>query len=123
MYQISKQFVPVPKMNRVVWEVVNDYAKCNPNLTIQQIKKLFSSVNTNPPPCVEEWSVAIRHTTIDGRPDKRYFDKDPDDKIKVFDGYVTVSTEWRDNPSGNGPYDDNFKKFCALAKTLGYIIS
>ena len=99
MYQISKQFVPVPKMNRVVWEVVNDYAKCNPNLTIQQIKKLFSSVNTNPPPCVEEWSVAIRHTTIDGRPDKRYFDKDPDDKIKVFDGYVTVSTEWRDNPS------------------------
>lgn len=120
--QINKQIASVQHKNRVVWEVVNDYAKSHPHITIQQIKQVFGCVHTNPDPCVEEWSIAINHTTVDGRPDKRYFDSDPSDKIKVSNGYVTVSTEWRDNPSGGGPYDDNYQQFCALASQLGYTI-
>ena len=121
-YQITKQLGSTTVMNRVVWTVVDDYAKCHPNMTIQQIKKVFSSVHTDPDPCVEEWNVAIHHTTQNGTPDKRYCDHDPDDKIKVADGYVTVSTQWRDNPTGGGKYDNNFNEFRALAKKLGYDI-
>ena len=120
--QINKQIASVQHKNRVVWEVVNDYAKSHPYITIQQIKQVFSNVHTDPDPCVEEWIKAINHTTKDGRYDKRYFDSDPDDKIKVSDGDVTVSTEWRDDPVGGGTLDDNFQQFCALARKLGYII-
>ena len=121
-FQISKQIASVQGMNRVVWEVVNDYAKSNPHLTIQQIKQVFSSVHTNPDPCVEEWTAGIHHTTVDGRPDRRYCDQDPDDKIKVANGFVTVSTQWRDKTPAQDKYDNNFKEFCALAQKLGYSI-
>jgi hypothetical protein len=83
---------------------------------------VFSSVHTDPDPCVEEWNTAISHTTKNGKPDRRYFDNDPNDKIKVSDGYVTVSTEWKNKPTGQGTFDHNFDEFCALAQKLGYII-
>lgn len=101
-------------MNRVVWNVINDYAQRNPTATLQDIQRAFNGVHTNPDPFVEDWNTATNHRTRKGALDRRYCINDPQDRIRTASGDVAVSNQWI--------RAENFADFCRIARRLGYNI-
>lgn len=103
-----------PRMNRVVWNVINDYAQRNPTATLQDIQIVFNGVHTNPDPFVEDWNTATNHRTRNGVLDRRYCIRDPQDRIRTASGDVAVSNQWI--------RAENFADFRRIARRLGYNI-